>query len=242
MTVLVVGASGATGRLLVSQLLRRGLQVRAVVRSLDRLPAELNAHPALSLVQATLLDLDDAALKRLTEGCSAIASCLGHNLSFKGIYGAPRALVTEATRRLCAAARNCSPTAPVKYVLMNSAGISNRDLDEPLPAGHRFAIGAMRLLLPPHADNENAADYLRSTIGQNDAVIEWAAVRPDTLIDEAEVSAYELFPSPTRSALFDPGKTSRINVAHFMAELIVDQALWNAWKGRMPAIYNTGFS
>lgn len=37
MTTLMVGASGATGRLLVEQLLKRGQLVKVVVRSLDNL-------------------------------------------------------------------------------------------------------------------------------------------------------------------------------------------------------------
>jgi hypothetical protein len=41
-----------------------------------------------------------------------------------------------------------------------------------------------------------------------------------------------------RSALFDPGVTSRINVAHFMADLITDEDEWKKWKGQMPVIYN----
>ena len=102
----------------------------------------------------------------------------------------------------------------------------------------RTAVGALRLLLPPHVDNEKAAEFLRSEIGGTDKQIEWVVVRPDSLIDEEEVSAYELHPSPIRSALFDPGKTSRINVGHFMAELISDDAKWNEWKGQMPVLYN----
>jgi hypothetical protein len=87
-------------------------------------------------------------------------------------------------------------------------------------------------------DNERAADYLRTSIGQNDGAIEWVAVRPDTLINEAEVTAYEMHPSPTRSAVFDAGSISRINVADFMARLITEDDLWNRWKGQMPVIYN----
>jgi hypothetical protein len=49
---------------------------------------------------------------------------------------------------------------------------------------------------------------------------------------------YERHPSPTRSAIFDAGKTSRINVAHFMSTLITDEAVWEKWKGQMPVIYN----
>jgi hypothetical protein len=64
------------------------------------------------------------------------------------------------------------------------------------------------------------------------------AVRPDTLINEDIVTEYEIYASPARSALFNPGKTSRINVGYFMAKLIVDNELWNKWKGQMPVIYN----
>jgi hypothetical protein len=123
-------------------------------------------------------------------------------------------------------------------VLMNTAGNSNRDLHEPLSFGHRCVIKLLRLLLPPHVDNEKAADYLRTVVGQDDPAIEWAVVRPDTLIDADEVSEYEIHPSPTRSAIFNAGKTSRINVGHFMAELILTNDTWIRWKGRMPVIYN----
>ena len=64
------------------------------------------------------------------------------------------------------------------------------------------------------------------------------AVRPDTLLDEPEVTEYQLFPSPIRSAIFDAGKTSRINVAHFMTELITTNSTWINWQGKMPVIYN----
>ena len=101
MTALVVGASGATGRLLVEQLLNRGQNVKVVVRSPDKLPEVLKDHDHLSVIQASILDLSDAEMARHVNGCAAVASCLGHNLSWKGIYGQPRRLVSDATRRLC---------------------------------------------------------------------------------------------------------------------------------------------
>ena len=238
MTALVVGASGATGRLLVEQLLNRGQQVKIIVRSNNNLPDAVIDHDRLTVIQASVLDLSDAEMAQHVSGCDAVASCLGHNMSFKGIYGQPRRLVTNATRRLCSAIRVSKVDTPVRFVLMNTAGNRNRDLPEPISFGQKIVIGLLRLLLPPHVDNEQAADYLRSIVGQNNSAIEWAAVRPDGLIDESEVSEYEIHPSPIRSAIFDAGKTSRINVAHFMAELITDDQTWNQWKGQMPVIYN----
>lgn len=238
METLVVGATGATGRLLVQQLLDRERRVRAIVRSPDKLPEIVRNQKLLTLIQATILDLSDAEMARQIRGCSAVASCLGHNLNWKGVFGHPRRLVTDATRRLCSAIRSNKPREPVRFVLMNTAGNSNRDLDEPMSFGHKCAIRLFRLLLPPHVDNENAADYLRTRVGQKDASIQWVAVRPDTLTDKEQVTEYEIYPSPVRSAIFNPGSTSRINVAHFMAELIGDDTVWNRWTGQMPVIYN----
>lgn len=238
MTILVVGASGATGRLLVEQLLNRGQNVKVIVRSPEKLPEFLKNHDNLSVISASVLELTDAEMAKRVNGCDAVVSCLGHNMNWKGIYGGPRRLVTEATRRLCSAIEANKSEKPTKYVLMNTTGNSNRDLQEQISFGQRCIIGLLRLPLPPHVDNEKAADYLRTNIGQNDRAVEWVAVRPDNLIDEKKVTEYEVHPSPIRSAIFDAGRTSRINVGHFMADLITDDNTWNKWKGQMPVIYN----
>jgi nucleoside-diphosphate-sugar epimerase len=242
MTTLVVGASGATGRLLVEQLLNREQKVRVIVRSPEKLLDYLHNHENMSVIRANLLDLSDAEMVQHVNDFNAVASCLGHNISFKGIYGHPRRLVTDATRRLCNAIKANKSAGPTKFVLMNTAGNSNRDLHEPISFGQRCVIGLLRLLLPPHVDNEKAANYLRTAIGKDNEAIEWVVVRPDNLINEDEVTDYEVHPSPTRSAIFDAGVTSRINVAHFMARLITEDDTWNKWKGQMPVIYNKGTS
>lgn len=239
MTTLVVGASGATGRLLVQGLFERGEQVRIIVRSAESLPEVLRNHQNLSVTEASLLDLSDAEMAKHVNGCDAIASCLGHNMTFKGLFAPPYRLVTEATRRFCEAVAADPSAKPIKFVLMNTTGNRNRDLDEPISMPQKYVIGLLRVLLPPHADNEAAANYLRTKFGQNSEVIEWAAVRPDGLTDEIEVTEFGVHPSPTRSAIFDAGVTSRINVASFMADLITEDHVWEKWKGSMPVIYNT---
>ncbi|MDZ7721800.1 MAG: NAD(P)-binding oxidoreductase [candidate division KSB1 bacterium] len=237
MNILVASATGATGRWLVKQLLDRGHCVRAIVRSADKLPDAVRNHPHITLIHAPILDLDDDELIRHTQSCDAVVSCLGHNLSFKGMYGRPRRLVADAVRRLCDAIRANHPPKPVKFVLMNTAGYKNPEL-ETIPVGETWVVGLIRLLLPPHGDNETAADYLRTKVGQDDDKIEWVVVRPDSLIDENTVSEYKVYESPIRSAIFNAGATSRINVGHFMADLITRDELWSRWQGCMPVIYN----
>ncbi|MEC7182883.1 MAG: NAD(P)H-binding protein, partial [Bdellovibrionota bacterium] len=166
------------------------------------------------------------------QGCQGVGSCLGHNMTFKGIYGKPRLLVTEAVKRLCSIAKS-----PIHFVLMNTTGNRNRDLNEPISLAQKIVIGLIRLLVPPHLDNEKASDVLRLTY-PNSSNVKWVVVRPDGLIDKDNVSEYELHQSPTRSAIFDAGKTSRINVAHFMASLLTDKSVFSEWKDQMPVIYN----
>jgi len=119
MTTLVVGATGATGSLLVKELLKKNQKVKAIIRSPDKVPDAVKNNPNFSYLQASLLDLTDEELQEQVKDCDAIASCLGHTL--KGIYGPPRRLVTDATRRLCDAAKASNSEKPVKFVLMNTS-------------------------------------------------------------------------------------------------------------------------
>ena len=166
MAVLVLGATGATGRLLVAQLLDRGLDVRVIVRSRDRLCSEAKEDAKLSVTEASLLDLSDAELTHEVQGCDAFASCLGHNLTLKGVFGHPRRLVTDAVRRIARSVERLTPERRVKFVLMNTAGNRNRDLNEEASLANRMVVGLIRCLVPPHADNEQAAEVLRCEIGK----------------------------------------------------------------------------
>lgn len=238
MTTLVVGASGATGKLLVEQLLKSGQKVKIIVRSTSNIPDTWSSDNNLTIIRKNIAQVGVDEMVNYLSDCQAVVSCLGHNLTWKGIYGKPRKLVTDTVRLLCDAILKNTPEEPIKFVLMNTAGNSNRDLDEPISLGQKMVIGLLRLLLPPHPDNEKAADYLRVNVKQNNQYIEWVAVRPDNLINEEKVTEYSLHISPTSSAIFNPGKTSRINIGHFIARLITDDDIWNRWKGQMPVIYN----
>lgn len=238
MTALIVGATGATGRLLVETLLNQGIKVRIIIRSPAQFPDSLITNSQLSITIANLLDMTDEELQRQVQGCEAVISCLGHNLTIKGLFGHPRRLVSIATNRLCEAIKKTDPERCVKYILMNTTGNQNKQAGETISISQAIVVGLLRHLLPPHADNEEAAAYLQSHFGKNQNVIEWTAVRPDTLTNEVSVTEYDVYSSPTRSAIFDAGKSSRINVANFMSRLVTNDDIWQKWKRHMPVIYN----
>jgi nucleoside-diphosphate-sugar epimerase len=236
-TVLLVGGTGRTGRRVLEQLVSGDVSVRAIVRSVARLPQGASQDPRLEVVEADLLSLRDEDLLRHVRGCDSVISCLGHVLSLKGIFGQPRDLVTQATRRLCQAIVAAQPTTPVKFILMSSVSVNQ-------PAGRDARRGAfekgilwmLRAVLPPTRDNQEAADFLWESIGTSSSFVQWAVVRPDTLL-EGDVSQYTLHESLV-SSLFRPGSTTMATVAHFMCELVRNDVEWARWHGKYPVIVN----
>ncbi len=236
--ILLVGASGATGRLLVKILLLKNIKVVAIVRDSKSLAHLAGSHSNLQIIEAEISKLTEADLAQHIIECDSVISCLGHNLTFKGMFGQPRRLVTDTIKKITRSIKSNNSGRVMKVILMNTTGNCNRDIPEKPPFSQRFVISLLRLLLPPHVDNEEAADYLRIYIGQTHKNIEWAAVRPDSLINEDHVTLFDVYPSPIRNAIFDAAPTSRINVAEFMSELAVNTEIWSKWKGQMPVIYN----
>ena len=150
-TVLVVGATGATGRLVVKILLNKGHTVRAVVRSKEK---RMNLLPPttkrLHLTQASLLELDSSRLEELVAGCDAIISCLGHNMTRQGIWGKTKRLVAQSVQRLAVAAT--IKERSTKLVLMGSIGVANPNgKDDPRGLGERLVLTLFRWWVPPHA-------------------------------------------------------------------------------------------
>jgi nucleoside-diphosphate-sugar epimerase len=238
LTVLLVGGTGRTGSRVLEQLLGRGVAVRAIVRSRDRLPPACRKNPDLAITEADLLSLSDEELRRHVDGCDAIVSCLGHVLSLRGIFGRPRDLVTRAATRLCRAIESVRPAAPIRLVLMSSVSVHRTGtVDARRSRFERAFLWVLCRLLPPAHDNQRAADFLADKIGTSNPYVEWVAVRPDTLLD-GDVSGYTVHDGLVTS-LFRPDHTRMANVAHFQCELATDSVMWDRWKGRLPVIVDT---
>jgi len=240
-TVLLVGGTGRTGRLVLQQLLSRGINVRVIVRSAKKLPAGAAKNPNLTMVEADLLSLSNEDLQRSIRGCDAVISCLGHVISFKGIFGPPRDLVTRATTRLCRGIEALQPARAVKFILMSSVSVNHPGgLDTRRGMFEKAVMWILRSMVPPAEDNQQAANFLYGGIGMTSPFVQWVAVRPDTLL-EGDVSEYTPHEGLV-SSLFAPDSTNMANVAHFMGELFANPKAWDDWKGKLPVIINAAIS
>ena len=237
MKVLVLGANGATGYNVVTQLLKQGFEVKALTRNVEKFNS-IKHSKHIEVIKASILEIDNQNLKQYLNDVDAVISCLGHNITLKGIFAKPYTLVADSLIRIVSIINEISSNKTIKIILMNTTACKNKLQNEKFNKKENFVMKIMRFLLPPQRDNELAINYLIDKIGISNKHIEWIAVRPDTLINEADVSEYTVHPSPLRSPIFDAGKTSRINVADFMVSLLKDKELWEKWKYKTPVIYN----
>ncbi len=235
MKVAVLGASGATGRWVVKQLLEQKVHAKVIVRGSAVLERELMDDENLEIIRGEINALTVQELRELLKDCDSVVCCLGHRINLKGIFGKPRKLVWNAVRKVTEAL--ASFPIPKKFVLMSTTAYTNFEQDERESIGEKVIFSLLKILLPPHKDNVLSVDYLIYTIQKSDKV-EWVAVRPDSLIDDSIVSAYRVSSSRLRSPIFDSGRTSRINVAHFILELLRNDSSWQKWKYKTPVIYN----
>lgn len=252
----IILLTGATGKHVVLQLLQQNQDVRTIVRSkqrlldlLEEIAPESSSKIAdrLEVTEASLLDLSDEELQKATRGCDAVVSCLGHNVTFQGMFGNPRRLVTDAVKRLHESieanhsegvedtAKEEKAKDKTKFILMGTVAVSNPSGgDDKRTFGERVILLLLRHLLPPHRDNETAAEYIFSVNSPN---VEWAVVRPTTLIDGPSTK-YELFDKPQDSLFGGNGVATRANVAKSMVDMLLTDKLWEEWKFKWPVIHD----
>jgi len=236
--VFLLGATGGIGSQVLKRLLDRGCKVTIIVRNTERLSTEMKDHPSLTVIEEPSghLSLTDETFQKHVQ-CDAIVQCLGHNLSFKGLFGHPRRLCADTVKRLCDAVMVVAPRNPIKLIVINTEGVERPDGEDrkTLRRGccESCVLCFLKYCLPPHADNIDTSVYLHNEV-QNNPYVDFCAVRPTDLIDglPTEFTVHETL----QNGIFNSGTTLRSNVGEFMANLVTDSGVWNKWKNTYPHI------
>lgn len=205
--LLVLGATGGTGRLIVKQALARGFAVRALVRS---------AEKGTDLAGAELFvgdARDQAALALALEGQDAVVSALGTPVSpFREVT-----VLSSATIGLVAAMK---AAAVRRLVCITGIGAGDS-------AGHGGFVFD-RLILPAllrkvYADKDRQEAIVRAS------GLDWVLVRPSLLNDQAPAGEVRAMTDLTG---FHGGSIARADVARF----VLDQVNADTWLHRSPLI------
>jgi nucleoside-diphosphate-sugar epimerase len=167
MRIVVFGANGATGQLLVADALMRGHKVVAVTRRPDAFPVK-DARVEIVRADAT----SGAGLVAAVSGCDAVASALGA----AGYSRKPITVYSAGTKAIVSAMRE----AHCKRVVVVSSGLTY-----PPAPGHGFFVDYIivpilhdRIGRTLYADMRAMEEFLRA---QPD--IDWTVIRPGRLIN-----------------------------------------------------------
>jgi len=157
--VLIVGATGGTGRQLVTQALERGYAVTALVRDPSRLQVD---HPQLTVIRGNVLD--DATVDAAMRGQEAVLSALGHKRYFY-----PTRILSEGTRNIL---RAMEAHGVQRLVCETSLGIG----DSVGRMGLYYTLFVIPVILPFYF-----WDKTRQERGIAESSAEWVIVRPAAL-------------------------------------------------------------
>jgi nucleoside-diphosphate-sugar epimerase len=235
---LVVGATGATGKHVVQQLLNQDRPVHVIVRSKERMLEALTdkgkVDTLLTITEASVMDLTDEQLQQHANQADNVVCCLGHNMSFQGMYGHPRRLVSHTVERLSKCLAHTTGTRR-KLIVMISDGVAHPDgSDDKLTLFASTIIVLCRFLMPHHVDNEAVASYLYNLADTGN--MEWIAVRPTILVN-GNPTEYKLY-NNRFYGLFGSAVVTRANVAKCMVDLSTNDELFAEYKFRMPVLYD----
>jgi uncharacterized protein YbjT (DUF2867 family) len=188
--LLVFGATGPTGRHLVSQALEQGHEVTAFARQ----PQALTARERLRVVQGDSMR-DPASVDHAVRGQDAAVSALGLGNSF-----VPNGLMQRSVRNIVPALERAGVR---RFVLMSAFGVGDSRHDAPLIPRLVYCT----LLSGVFADKKAAEDELRAS------TLDWTIVYPVLLTNSPLTARYR---AGERLELHGLPTISRADVAHFI--------------------------
>lgn len=166
--ILIVGATGGTGRQLVTQALERGCVVTALVREPSRLQVD---HPQLTVIQGDVLD--ESAVGTAMRGQEAVLSALGHKRFFH-----PTRILSEGTRNIL---RAMNTHGVPRLVCETALGIG----DSAGRMGLYYTLFVIPVVLPFYFWDKTRQE--RMIAGSN---VEWVIVRPGVLTNGGKLGRY----------------------------------------------------
>jgi uncharacterized protein YbjT (DUF2867 family) len=195
MQVLILGATGGTGRELVKQALGHGHTVRAVARNPEKVKT---VHPRLEVVQGDIGD--PKTLAAALKGQDAVLSAVGVN------ERKPNTILSDGVRNLLTAMKRQKVK---RLIFVSSLGVG----DSKGQLGPVYNLVVLPTLLKNiFADKETAEQLIR------DSDADWTIVRPGSLTSKLLTGKYRTGPDAARKRWLP--RIARADVADFMLDAL----------------------
>jgi putative NADH-flavin reductase len=208
MTIALFGATGKTGREVLSKLLKKGYTVRALAREPQRL--KLN-HSSLEVIGGDVLNIAD--VQRVVKGVDAVISLFGH------VKGSPEHLQTDGTKNIVQA---MNEEGVDRIISLSGGGLPFPSKDKPKLPDKMIRL-IMRVFVPKVLND--AIDHAE-VLGKSD--LRWTIVRGPRLTMEPEKGNY-------RVGWVGVNASTSIGRAD-LADFIVNQVEDVKYVGKMPFV------
>lgn len=196
--VLIVGATGGTGRQLVEQALERGHIVTALARDPSALRIE---HPRLTVIRGDVLD--SASIDAAVRSQDAVLCALGHKRLFY-----PTRILSEGTRNIL---RAMEAYGVQRFVCETALGIG----DSAGRMGLYYTFFVIPLILPFYFWDKARQERLLAG-----SRVHWVIVRPGALTNGAKRGRYRH--GRRLGSFLWTMRISRADVADFMLNQLAD--------------------
>ena len=210
MKVLVIGAAGKTGRLVVDRALAAGYSVKALVHDTETL-AEHPFAEGVQIVQGDVHDPD--TMRNAVTACDGVIDTLGGKTPFLKTD-----LESSAARVVLAAMKE---TGVKRLVVISVLGAGDSGKQSPFWYEHMFLPTFLHGALP----DKNAMEAEVKASG-----VEWVLVRPPILTDD--------LPTGSVKVISDHEVAHKIT-RHDLAQFLVDQLTSDAYIGQAVVIANS---
>jgi len=198
--VLIVGATGGTGRQLLAQALEREYVVTALVRDPGTLSVE---HPRLTVVRGDVLEY--STVEKAVRGQDAVISALGHKRFF-----IPTRTLSEGTRNILHAMETHGVR---RFVCETSLGIG----DSVGRMGLYYSLFVIPVILPWYFWDKTRQEQLIAA-----SKLEWVVVRPAALTNADRRGVYRH--GRTIGSFVWTARIARADVADFMLKQLEDDS------------------
>jgi uncharacterized protein YbjT (DUF2867 family) len=205
--VLIVGATGGTGRELVAQALARGHDVTALVRRPEAIGFE---HPRLVVMRGDVLD--PASVDVAVRGQDAVLSALGHRR-----YLGPTRILSDGTRNLLHAMETHGAQ---RFVCETSLGLG----DSAGRMGLYYTLFVIPFVLPFYFWDKARQERVIAA-----SRVRWVIVRPGALLNAPRRGVRR--PGRGVGSFLRTVAIPRADVAEFMLDQLTDDTYLGAAPG-----------
>ncbi|WP_424001199.1 NAD(P)-dependent oxidoreductase [Maribacter sp. IgM3_T14_3] len=215
MKILILGATGRTGKWILAEALERGYKINCLVRKPEAIKQN---HSALKIYKGSPESISE--LESALKGCDAIISAL--NISRKSDFPwsklrTPKTFLSDVMKNIITLSTNIKID---RIVVCSAWGVA--DTEKEIPLWFNWFIKNSNIGVA-YKDHERQENLLKSS------TLNWTIVRPSGLVDLSKsqtiIESYNNEPKPKITI-------SRKSVAEFMVKTLSDKKL----IGKAPVI------